>query len=229
MSRDETVTLVPKVPEPQVIATPDTHRRGRQGFTLLELLLVLALLVIVAALAVPALQGTMVNQRLRSAGDLLRSQMAKARVRAMKTGRTHAMWIEPEGARYRIEPWMTGDEALEGNTAAAAVGGLAGGGAPASDPNLLITEEQLPEGVVFYVAETVQDNRAMLAQQSTASASGATLGDAPPIIFYPDGTTSSARVAVTDGQGLFVLVSLRGLTGIALVTDPLTEQELAYQ
>jgi len=204
---------------------------ARNGFTLLELLLVLALLVMIAALVIPALQLTMKDQRLRKSGDLLRSQMGKARVRAMKTGRMHALWIEPGGDHYRIEPWITGDEALEGNQAAMqGVGGLAAANSSTlSDPNLMMTEETLPEGILFYNAETVQDNRAALAlQQGASAAAGAAQSapTAPPILFYPDGTTSSARLAVTDGEGSFVVVAIRGLTGIAQVSDPLGEQEL---
>ncbi|MEQ8785577.1 MAG: prepilin-type N-terminal cleavage/methylation domain-containing protein [Pirellulaceae bacterium] len=217
---------------------PAYHRRTPRGFTLLELLLVLALLVMIAALVIPALQLTLQDQRLRKAGDLLRSQMGKARVRSMKTGRMHALWIEPGGNRYRIEPWITGDEALEGNQSAQdaggqgmgaqGVGGLAGGGAAMSDPNLMMTEEVLPEGVVFYASESAQDNRTLLALQQGTSASGATQASpsAPPILFYPDGTTSTARLVVTDGEGSFVLVAIRGLTGIAQVSDPLSQQEM---
>jgi Tfp pilus assembly protein FimT len=207
------------------------------------MLLVLALLVMIAALAVPALQLTLKNQRLRKSGDLLRSRMGKARVRAMKTGRMHALWVEPDGNHYRIEPWITGDVALEGNQTAVqgvqgvggvggvpGVGGLAGANSsPINDPNLMMTEETLPEGILFYAAETLQDNRAALALQqgTSASAGGAqSAPTAPPILFYPDGTTSSARLVVTDGQGSFVVVALRGLTGIAQVSNRLTEQEL---
>jgi prepilin-type N-terminal cleavage/methylation domain-containing protein len=210
------------------------RRTAPRGFTLLEMLLVLALLVMIAAMTVPALQLTLKGQRLRKSGDLLRSQMGKARVRSMKTGRMHALWAEPGGNRYRIEPWITGDEALEGNQAAIqgvpGVGGLAGASSsPISDPNLMMTEETLPEGILFYAVETLQDNRAALAlQRGTSAGVGAAQSapTAPPILFYPDGTTSSARLVLTDGQGAFVVVAIRGLTGIAQVSNRLTEQEL---
>jgi prepilin-type N-terminal cleavage/methylation domain-containing protein len=196
----------------------------RRGLTLLELLLVLALLVVVGAITVVSLQGTLDNQRLRSAGDQLRSQLGKARVRAMKSGRIHALTVDPEGAGYRIEPWITGDEATEASPLAG--GGLAGA-APAADPTLLQVEETLPEGVTFYWAETVQDNRAVLTQTSAVSPTGDTAGQLPPILFYPDGTSSTARLTITDGKGLYMVVSLRGLTGVAQTSEPLTQGELA--
>ena len=59
----------------------------RAGVTLIELLLVLALLVILATLAYPAYVGPMKNQQLRRSADQIRSAWGQAQVQAMKTGR----------------------------------------------------------------------------------------------------------------------------------------------
>jgi prepilin-type N-terminal cleavage/methylation domain-containing protein len=195
--------------------------RARRGLTLMELMLVLALLVIVSAIVVVAFTGTLANQQLRKAGDQVRSQMGKARVRAMKSGSAHALWVEPNGAVYRIEPWITGEEVTEGS-------GSLVGVAPAADSNLLISQATLPEGVVFYVAETLEDSRSALAQMNGGSLSGEQ-GSMPPILFYPDGTSSTARLTLTNNNGLYVVISLRGLTGTASATDTLSQEELAYQ
>ena len=56
-------------------------------------------------------------------------------------------------------------------------------------------------------------------------ADDAASGAAPPenvVYFYPDGTTSSARVTLANDRSMFVDVRLRGLTGIAVVGDVLT-------
>lgn len=56
----------------------------------MELMLVLAILVAVAGLVMPALQGPLNDQRLLKSADLVRAQWTKARVTAMKKiGRAH--------------------------------------------------------------------------------------------------------------------------------------------
>ena len=51
----------------------------RRGLTLIEVLLVLAVLVMVAALAVPSISSLLDGQRLRKSGDQIHGEWAKAR------------------------------------------------------------------------------------------------------------------------------------------------------
>ena len=50
-----------------------THRRG---FTLIEMMIVVALVVIVASLSVPLIQMTLDDARVNASGDLVRGKMA---------------------------------------------------------------------------------------------------------------------------------------------------------
>lgn len=200
-------------------------RASRRGLTLMELMLVLALLVVISSITVIALQATLTNQQLRKAGDQVRAQMGRARVRAMKSGRTHVLIADQGANEYSIEPWITGDESVEANAGSLQTGAA---GTVLIDSSLLMTKETLPEGVVIYGVESVLDNRAILTEStgSTVSGKGSQL---PPIFFYADGTTSPARMTLTNSTGLYVVVTLRGLTGAAQTSDALTLQELSYQ
>ena len=51
-------------------------------------------------------------------------------------------------------------------------------------------------------------------------------GAADPILFYPDGTSATARIVLGNSRNHFVVVELRGLTGIARSSDLLTAEEL---
>ena len=91
---------------PPACVTLPSAPRVRRGFTLLELVLVLMLLVIVAGLAVPSLSRSVAGERLRRSGDTIRTQWARARVKAMKSGRIHVFQYQAGGDQYQTQPWI---------------------------------------------------------------------------------------------------------------------------
>ncbi len=195
---------------------------ARRALSLLELLLVLALLVVVAALVLPALANTMENQRLSKAGDVVRASWNNARVRAMRSGRIHMFRYSPGGNQYYVEPWFAVTDEIESSDkswdTSAGNADLQAALAVRANP------EELPEGVTFVQAQTFFDSRDQAATEDIAGA-GLPL-PAAPILFYPDGTTSTTRLLLMNEQESYVVVQLRGLTGIAKVSELLTPAEL---
>lgn len=58
----------------------------KSGFTLIEIVLVIAIMLALASASVPLLTGTLEIQRLRSAADTVRAEWTEARIRAMEDG-----------------------------------------------------------------------------------------------------------------------------------------------
>jgi prepilin-type N-terminal cleavage/methylation domain-containing protein len=83
-----------------------TRLSFRRGFTLIEVLLTLAVLVITSALAWPQLDKIFNTQRLRKAADIVRIQWCKGRIAAMKTGSIHVFRFQVDGNSFRLEPYM---------------------------------------------------------------------------------------------------------------------------
>jgi prepilin-type N-terminal cleavage/methylation domain-containing protein len=194
---------------------------GRAGFSLLEMLLVLSLLVAVTALAYPALSGPLESNRLRQSGDLVRASWVRARTKAMEKGRTYAFRYTPGTGNYTVEPWLTADDYLESDELVS-MGVTAGGQsiAAASVPRV----KTLPENITFVASETTLDMRAeMLGLANPDQA--ATVQMMPPIFFYPDGSTSTARLVVVNSRGRCVTVTMRGLTGMVKVSEVQTQAE----
>ncbi|MGH8053053.1 MAG: type II secretion system protein XpsH [Stenotrophomonas sp.] len=88
-----------------VRATTSPRRGVMAGLSLLEMMLVLALIAAISLLAAAALNGGLEGMRLRSAGKSLAAELRHARTRAIATGvpqqfeldvRTHR-WKGPEG------------------------------------------------------------------------------------------------------------------------------------
>jgi len=195
---------------------------GRHGLTLLEILLVLALIVVVFAVAVPTLTGSLSNQRLKKSGEVVRAAFSRARVEAMRTGRIQAFHSQVGGNRYDVVPWYVAEDAVEADVPDAddvSATSAAGWG--------LIDEqaaETLPEGILFVHETEIADERTeTIAAEAADTAAAARRYDtpwSPPVLFYPDGTTSDARVVLRNERGWIVAVELRGLTGVARVGRP---------
>ena len=73
-----------------------------RGFTLVETLVVLVLAALALA-AAPALTGGLSGIRLRSAADEMAGRLRDARGRALLAGAPVAVWIDPDGRRWRAD------------------------------------------------------------------------------------------------------------------------------
>jgi Tfp pilus assembly protein FimT len=197
------------------------------ALTLLEILLVLALIVIVFAVAVPTLTGSLSHQRLKKSGEVVRAAFSRARVEAMRTGQIQAFHSQAWGNKYDVVSWSMAEDAIEADVPAAAdVPATSAGGWGLMNAQ---TAETLPDGIVFVGQTEIVDERTeTIAAEAVDTAATASRYDtpwSPPILFYPDGTTSDARVVLRNERGWIVAVELRGLTGVASVGRPEREPE----
>lgn len=79
----------------------------RHGFTLLELLLVLALLAMAVAVAAPSLSRFFKGRALDSEGRRLLSLTRYAQSRAVSEGIPMVMWFDPDSRAYGVEAEMS--------------------------------------------------------------------------------------------------------------------------
>ncbi len=196
---------------------------SRTGVTLLELLVALAILVALAAIAAPNMTRAWERYRVKLGGDQLRAAFGHAHVEAMRTGQIQVFRFEMGGQSYYLQPWMAGDEAINVSAAEAY---------EQSTPQYEIAavkEERLPEGVIFSLAAAEFDTRAMEIEGEAAQQQTAQTQWSQPILFYPDGTSSQARVILANEKGEAVMVKLRKLTGLTTVSEMSTLDQLVAQ
>ena len=189
----------------------------RAGFTLLELMLVMAILVIIAAIGTPVLDRVLERQKLRGSGEGLRLAWENARLTAMRTGQVQVFTCEIGGRAYSIDPLILHDDINNvGEGATLLSGGVA---VQMSTSNLGVNlsaagdnrsrSGELDEAVVFASCRVASDTRAFsLSSPALASNPGG-----PSVIFYPDGTTSTAEVLIQTKGGEVTGIQIRGLTG----------------
>ena len=172
------------------------------GFTLIELILVMAIIVLVGALAGPAIVQTFSRQTLEKGADRVRIAMGQARVNAIRTGDVYAVFVLEGGAWFQVAPF---NQAQTMSAAATQRQMLA-----ARREQSEYEEDLLPPGIMFYRGTIAVDNRA-----AEVLDTGNVEGRLRPILFYPDGTSQDARLAIQNDKGNFVEIRLRGLTGIS--------------
>ena len=72
------------------------------GFTIVEVILVLTIMVFIAMLAIPAMRGTLAQQQLKYSANQIRGEWLEARVRAMDAGQIFCMRAKIGGSTIII-------------------------------------------------------------------------------------------------------------------------------
>ncbi len=205
---------------------PIPTRPTRHGFTLMELLLVLALLTVLTGIAWPLISRAYVNIKLRNAAEQIQAAWGKARVQAISTGLPHVFRFEMQAGDYSVVPWQDENADLEAampisaksfDVAIPSATTTYSGAATTTGP-------KLPENMIFSKLDRGSDSRTMAADAQLSSA-GIT-ATSPPVVFYPDGTSSDAVLTITNRTGRYITVNVRGLTGVTRVGEITTGPEV---
>lgn len=185
-----------------------SRRTRRTGFSMIELLVGIGIVLAVAAIAVPWTMGWLGRRELDNAEDGLTMQMMMARAAAREEGRPVEVVAEFDGAQSRINArWMLGAGSESARRSARrdrsefSLDGSAGDGSiDASWASM-----QLPRGVRIALglesADSTDDDglRAEAASDDAVAGNGQTLA-----IFLPDGTVFFAPIFMlrTDAGSL---------------------------
>jgi prepilin-type N-terminal cleavage/methylation domain-containing protein len=204
------------------------RRSTPRGYTLLELLIVLAVMVVVASLAMPSLGRSFEKSKLRNAAKQLRVALARARIEAIDSGGAQRFRYQPGTGVFEIAPLSTAADGDAGGGFTPVAPEELGGdlSLAAGVPESEAARYELPEGVRF-LDPALPD--ASLAEPDPLAADVSTVSpasDVPasaadwsaPIVFYPNGRTFNARVRLRSTD-YYVDVTLRGLTGASTVGD----------
>jgi prepilin-type N-terminal cleavage/methylation domain-containing protein len=182
----------------------------RRGFTLFEIILVMAILVILVAVSYPSIESMQDYYRLQGAADSVRGNWAEARTRAMEEGRPYRYSVVFGKGNFRVAPDSA--DYWAGDTPAPT---------DANNPPLVVSDS-IPKPIRFARAGSPpgeNDGDSALPPDSIGMNQWATLA-----VFLPDGTArDDVAVTLAAGSGTRPLVvRLRGLTGSTSVR-PLEE------
>ncbi len=92
------------------MAQQHSYRRMRFGMTLMELLMVVAIMTILMAIAIPMVRPAFQDRQLREGSRQINAFFAGAKARAAETGRPAGVWIEASGVpgdpQYAVQLYM---------------------------------------------------------------------------------------------------------------------------
>ena len=201
----------------------------RRGYSLAELLIVLAILAALAALVQPSVRGLLDKSRLNAGAKQVQAALAKTRALAIREGAPVWFRFEPGGQQWWIErdpasvplavsadaaagaatapvtdPAAATDVnragAAAGSVAAAASAGLQGSETPVpGSGSVVLRMDRLPEGVTFSAVESGQSER---------------------VRFSVSGRTTGRQLRLSGQREFVVDLTIRGLTGLASSTTP---------
>src|SRR5262245_5771303 len=179
-------------------------RSRRPSFTLLELLLVMAILVILAAIATPSLLSMRPYYRIQGGSDSLKAAFVNARAYAMDTGQPYRLAIIPGKGNFRVAP--DSSEFWSGSAPQSSADGTP----------LPVLDGAVPEGVVLLLDDTgdVGENEdTVLPSEGLGPDQWKTVA-----VFLPVGTArEDARVTLRTAGTRPRTIFLRSLTGIVTV------------
>ncbi len=178
----------------------------RCAYTLVEMLIVLAVLAVLTGLTWPSVRSMMGKGELRAGAKQVRSALARARLEAIESGVAQAVRYQPGAARFRASPLT-----MPGNESEKAPRSSGARRSRTSEP----VEDRLPRGLWFADLKAAPSQNAQAPPASTGRTDDADW--ATPIVFFPSGRSTNARVRLVSSSGYQVEVALRGLTGTAQI------------
>lgn len=201
-----------------------------RGFTLLELLIALAILMAIVGLTWPAVGRYLGEQPIKNAAEMSRRQLGSVRHKSQMTGLIYQFRYEPGGQRFvvlpfeldpqQVTPSENGSSATvtTGTTTSAALLEVVSG---TLDPTCRFASSTDASGMfaasnITTAATTERIPEALLALLPNGSEL-ASVSWSPPMLFYPDGTADDGALSILDEDQRTISLSLRGLTGTVTV------------
>ena len=174
-----------------------------RGFTLIELMLVLALIAIMAAMIVPEMKGSMEDSLLRSSARQVVDLFNLTYSRAVSLNQQHRVRLNTRNGQYQVEQQsqeflasglfqpILNDNDFQGQI----------------DSRIQITLRPPPQ-------DTLADQMPEEEPQFPPFRDG--------ISFYPDGTADSCEIVLRDRTGVELVLQINPITASVRILDPET-------
>jgi len=209
--------VTPPIRHARSIAEVQGSQQDRTAFTLLELMLALAILVTLATLSWPGLMRSLKQQSVQGNAEQVRQVLDQARVRAVEEGRILQLRFEPNGTHYVLLPLEPVDESQ--TVAPSATTTTHFQKEPVrTDPFRIYA---LTQGCSFHVDSSLLSGEKTMAERLgdewlghlENASDGRDVAWSLPILYFPDGSATDGSLVVMDRDRQYIKMHIRGLTG----------------
>ena len=179
-------------------------RQRRRAYTLMEVMLVMAVMVMFVAIGYPAIDNFYSGIKLEAASDSVRAAWSEAQSHAINEGRPYRFAIVQGKGNFRVAP--DGSDFWSGGTPPPQ---------DAANPSLVL-ESSLPSPIVF----TMDEGGAAPVEGESSLPDGAVSSGqwTTTAVFMPDGTAQDdLQITLRMGSSRPITISLRSLTGAVTV------------
>jgi prepilin-type N-terminal cleavage/methylation domain-containing protein len=181
--------------------------QARTGYTLIELLLVLVVIILFSAIAYPSLDALYGSHQMRQAADMVRASWAEARAHAINEARPYRFAVVPNKGNYRVAPHAP--EYWSNDVPPAPTD-------PVNPP--LVLSDALPKGLRFNTGDAADGAAPAVGPSSLPADQVPIEAWSRKVIFLPDGTAKADFEISFGAKGTRELnLRLRALTGAVTV------------
>lgn len=217
-------------PVPFSVAPASRRVRKGNGFTLLEISLALAVMVVLVSLTWPAMRGYIAEQTLKEQAHIVRVELTRARAKAIDGGLTYQFRFEPGGRRFIVLP-LDRPDVGSGSTADEAKSTYQ----VSQTPLVPVMSGQLPERCLFDIPKSTNSVTGIEGPAPTEQLPQEWLSLLPDgaelqqtswsqaIRFFTDGSTDDGMITLRDEEDRRIDLTVRGLTGI-ISAGPLVKE-----
>ncbi len=189
----------------RVDALQRSRARQQAGFTLTELVVVLVIMGIMAAMIIPQMQGTYEDALLRSSSRKIISALTLAYAQTVSKNQSHRLRLDSRKGKYLLEKKVRGSNVNDGFVPVRDLGGAEG----EIDTRISIELRR--------IAENTSDENPEPASEPLATDSA---GPVDAITFYPDGTADGTEILLQDRAGFKLLLQVSPVTGHVEILEP---------
>jgi len=200
---------------------------SQSGFTLTELVVVLVIMGIMAAMVIPQMQGSYEDALLRSSSRKIISALGLAYAQTVSKNQIHRMRLEmgPSATATSTTSTSTSTTATRRYVIEKKARGVASNDGFVPVRDLGGSEGEIDSRIMIQMRHVEAETTSMSGETENNGNGNGGFEPVEAITFYPDGTADGTEILLQDRAGFKLVLQVNPVTGRVEIVEPQGEQE----